>query len=108
MNLLFECTTESVVELRRKVEGTVEKKVSRPVEPGPVRETIMVPWRLDNAGRPPNVEVVVEAALGTVLGAETQTEGFRRLVSRQRAGAVIAGGSITGTGGHSTRCTLLR
>ena len=45
----------------------------------------MVPWRLDNAGRPPNVVVEVEAALGTVLGAETPAEGFRRPVSRQRA-----------------------
>ena len=38
----------------------------------------------------------VEAALGTVLGAETPAEGFRKLVSRQSSestGAVTAGGS---------------
>ena len=54
----------------------------------------MVPWRLGSAGTPPNVEVVVDvgAALGTVLGAETPAKGFRRLVSRQRAGALIARG----------------
>ena len=56
----------------------------------------MVPWRLDSAGKPPNVEVVaeVEAALGTVLGAETPAEGFRRL----EAGVVIARGSWADTG----------
>ena len=70
-HLLFECTAHSVVALRKEVEATVEKKVSRLVKPGPVREAIMVPWRLDKAGRPPNVGVMaeVEAALGTVLGA---------------------------------------
>ena len=78
----------------------MEKKVSRLGKPGPVREAIVVPWRLDSAGRPPNVEVMaeVEAALGTVLGAETPAEWFRGLVSRQGAGAVIAGGSWAGTG----------
>ena len=84
------------------LEGAMEKKVNRLVRPGPVREAIMAPWRLDSAGRPPNaveVMVEVEAALGTVLGAETPTEGFRRPVSRQRAGAVIAGDSRAGTGG---------
>ena len=41
----------------------------------------MVPWRLDGAGRPPNVEVMAEvgAALGTVLGAATPAEESRRL-----------------------------
>ena len=65
----------SVVKMRKGVEAVVyvEKKVSRLVSPGPVREAIMVPWRLDSAGRPPNVEVMaeVEAALGTMLGAAT-------------------------------------
>ena len=44
-----------------------------------MREAIMVPWRLGSADRPPNVEVMAEAeaALGTVLGAATPTEGFR-------------------------------
>ena len=52
------------------------------------------------AGRPLNVGVMaeVEAALGTVLGAATPVEGFRRPVSRQSTGAVIAGGSWTGVG----------
>ena len=73
-----------MVKLRKEVEAAMEKKVSRLVKPGPVREVIMVPWRLDEAGRPPNVGVMaeVEAALGTVLGAATPTEGFKRLVSR--------------------------
>ena len=41
------------------------------MKPGPVKEAIMVPWRLDSEGRPPNIEVVIEAeaAIGTVLGA---------------------------------------
>ena len=41
------------------------------MKPRPVREAIMVPWRLDSNGKPPNIEVVVEveAALGIVLGA---------------------------------------
>ena len=86
-HLLFECTAASVVKLRKEVEVAVEKKVSRLVKPGPVREAIMVPWRLDKTARPPNVgvmaEVDSEAALGTVLGAETPAEGFRRLVSMQ-------------------------
>ena len=45
---------------------------------------------MDEAGRPPNVGVMAEvgAALGTVLGAATPAEGFRRLVSRQSTGAV--------------------
>ena len=37
-HLLFECTAASVVELRKEVEAAVEKKVSRLVKPGPVRE----------------------------------------------------------------------
>jgi hypothetical protein len=45
------------------VEEAVEKKVSRLVKPGPVREAVMAPWRLDKAGRPPNVEVMAEAIL---------------------------------------------
>jgi hypothetical protein len=89
-----------VVKLREEVEAAVEKKVSRLVKPGPVRETIMVPWRLDRAGRPPNVGVMaeVEAALGTVLGAATPAEGSRKLVSRQSTGAATAGGSWAGVG----------
>jgi hypothetical protein len=42
-HLLFECTAPSVVELRQEVEAAVEKKVSRLVKPGPVREAITVP-----------------------------------------------------------------
>ena len=73
------------MKLREEVEATVEKKVSELMKPGPVREATMVPWRLDKTDRPPNMGVMaeVEAALGTVLGAATPTEGFRRLVSRQ-------------------------
>ena len=61
------------------MEAAVEKKVSRLVKPGPVREAIMVPWRLDDAGRPPNVgvmaEVELEAALGTLISTlQTQTK----------------------------------
>ena len=76
----------------------MEKEVGRLVKPGPVREALMVPWRLDGANRPPNVEVMaeVEAALGTVLGAASPAEGFRRLVARQGTGAVVAGGSWAG------------
>ena len=64
-----------MVKLRKEVEATVEKKVSRLVKPGPMREAITVPWRLDEAGRPPNVGVMaeVEASLGTVLGTATPT-----------------------------------
>ena len=40
-HLLFECTAASVVKLRKEVEVAVEKKVSRLVKPGPVREAIM-------------------------------------------------------------------
>ena len=99
-HLLFECTSTSVVKLRKEVEAAAEKKVSRLVKPVPVREAIMVPWRLDEAGRPPNVEVMaeVEAALGTVLGAATPAEGFKRLVSRQRPGAATTGGNWAGVG----------
>ena len=84
-HLLFECIAASVVKLRKEVEAAMEKKVSRLMKPGPVREAIMVPRRLDKTGRPPNVGVMaeVDAALGTVLGAATPAEGFRRLVSRQ-------------------------
>ena len=56
-HLLFECTAPSVVKLRKEVEAAVEKKMSRLVKPGPVRDAIMVPWRLDKAGIPPNVGV---------------------------------------------------
>ena len=57
------------MKLRKEVGAAVEKKVSSLMRAGPVREAIMVPWRLDEAGRPPNVGVMseVEAALGTVL-----------------------------------------
>ena len=52
------------------------------------------------AGRPPNVGVVteVEATLGTMLGAEDPTEGFRRLVTKQSAGTETSGGSWAGVG----------
>ena len=85
-HLLFECTAASVVEMRKEVEAAVEKKVSRLVKPGPVREAIMVPWRLDEAGGPPNVGVMaeVEATLGTVLGAATPAEGFKTWLSNTR------------------------
>ena len=86
------------------MEAAVGKEVGRLVKPGPVREAIMVPWRLDKAGRPPNVGVMaeVEAALGTVLGAEAPAEGFRELVSRQSTGTETGGGSWAGVGvvGH--------
>ena len=99
-HLLFECTAPRVVDFREEVEAAVEKKVSRLVKPGPVREAIMVPWRLDKAGGPPNVGVMAEAeaALDTVLGDATPTEGFRRLVSRQSTGAETIGGSWAGVG----------
>ena len=42
-HLLFECTTTSMVKLRKEVEAAVEKKVSKLVKPGPMREAIMVP-----------------------------------------------------------------
>ena len=60
----------------------------------------MAPWRLDKAGRPPNVEVMaeVDAALGTMLGAEAPAEGYRRLVSRPRTGAATDVGSWAGAG----------
>ena len=50
-----------------------------------MREAIMVPWRLDSSGKPPNIEVVVEveAALSIVLGVATPAEGFRRLATKQ-------------------------
>ena len=94
-HLLFECTSTSVVKLRKEAEAAVEKKVSRLAKPGPVREATMVPWRLDEAGRPPNVGIAAEAeaALNTVLGAATPAEGFTRLVSRQSTGAATVGGS---------------
>ena len=47
----------------------------------------------------------VEAALGTVLGAATPAEGFRRLVSRQSTGAVTAGLVLVWC---STKCTMWR
>ena len=99
-HLLFECTAPSVVRLRQEVEAAVEKKVSRLVKPGPVREAIMVPWRLDKAGRPPNVGVMaeVEAALSTVLGAEVPAEGYRKLLTRQSTAAETGGGSWAGAG----------
>ena len=62
--------------------AAVERKVDRPVKPGPAKEAIMVLWRLDGEGRPPDIGVVVEveAAIDTVLGAVTPAEGYRRLV----------------------------
>ena len=99
-HLQFECTAASVVKLGREVEAAVEEKVSRLVKPGLAREATMVPWRLDVAGRPPNVGVMAEvkATLGTVLGAATPAKGFRRLVSRQSTDATTAGGSWAGVG----------
>ena len=47
-HLPFECTAPNVVKLREEVEAAVEKKVSRLVKPGPMREAIMMPWRLDS------------------------------------------------------------
>ena len=38
------------MKLRKEVEVAVEEKVGRLVKPGPVREAIMVPWRLGEAG----------------------------------------------------------
>ena len=83
-----------MVEVRKEVEAVVERKVGRLVEPGPVKEAIMVPWRLDSEGRPPEIGVVVEmeAAIGTVLGVATPAEGYRRLVCKQETGRLIAGG----------------
>jgi hypothetical protein len=40
----------------------------------------------------------VEAALGTVLGAETPAEGFRKLVTRQSTGAAADGGNWASVG----------
>ena len=96
-----------MVEVRNEVEAAVERKVGRLVKPGPVKEAIMVPWRLDSEGRPPNIEVVVEveAAIGTVLGAATPAEGYRRLMSKQEAGWLTVGGSRSGAAGCTTRCT---
>ena len=74
------------------MEAAVGKEVGRLVKPGPVREAIMVPWRLDKTGRPPNVGVMaeVEAALGTrcwVLRLQQRDSGSwcrgRALVLRQ-------------------------
>ena len=76
-HLLFKCTDASVVGVRKEVGAAVERKVGRLMKPGPVKEAIMVPWRLDNDGRPPDIGVVVEveAAIGTVLGVATPAEG---------------------------------
>jgi hypothetical protein len=59
-----------VVAVRRRIEEMVEKEVSRLVRPGPVREAILVPWRLDDEGRPPDVGQLeeVEAIIGVVSG----------------------------------------
>ena len=64
-HLLFECTSVSVVKLRKELEAAVEEEVSRLVKPGPVREAIVVPWRLDSADRPPNVGVMAEVDGGS-------------------------------------------
>ena len=60
------------------------------VKSGQVEEAIMVPWGLGSSGRLPNIKVVVEveAAIGTVLAA-TPTKGYRRLVTKQKAGWLI-------------------
>ena len=52
-HLLFKCKDKRVVTMRRRIEELVEKEVSRLVRPGPVREAILVPWRLD--GRAPGM-----------------------------------------------------
>ena len=89
-----------MVELRKEVEIVAEKRMNRLVKPGPVREAVMVPWRLDGTDRPPNVEVMaeVDAALGTMLGAVTPAEGYKRPVSRQSIGAATGVGSWAGVG----------
>ena len=99
-HLLLERIASSVVKLREEVKAAVEKRVSRPVKPGPMREVTMVPWRLGKTGRPPNVGVVaeVEVAQCTVLGVATPAEGFRRLVPRQSTGAETTGGNWVGDG----------
>jgi hypothetical protein len=99
-HLLFECTAINVMKLRKEVEAAVEKKMSRLVKPGLVREAIMMHWRLDKTGRPPTVGMTaeVEATLGTVLGVETPAEGFRKLVTRQSTGAAADGGNWAGVG----------
>ena len=100
-HLLFKCTDARVVEVRKEAEAAIERKVGRLMKPGPVKEAIMMPWRLDSQGRPPDIGVVVEvkAAIGNVLGAATPAEGYRRLVGKQEAGRLIAGGSRAGTTG---------
>ena len=94
-HLLFKCTYARVVDIRREMEAAAERKASRLVKPGPIKESIMVPWRLDSEGRPLDIGVVVqvEPAIGTVLGAATSAEGYRKLVS------LIAGGSRSSTTG---------
>ena len=64
-----------MVKLRKAVEAAMETKVSRLVKPGPVREALMVPWRLDEDDMSPTVGIMteVEAAMGTVLSAATPT-----------------------------------
>ena len=86
--MLFKCTDASVVEIRKGVEAAIERKMGRLVKLGPLKEAIVVHWRLDSERRPPNIEVVVEvgAAMGTVPGAVTSAERYRRLVSKQEAG----------------------
>ena len=100
-HLLFKCTDLRMVEVGKEVKVAGERRASRLVKPGPVKESVTVPWRLDNEGRPPNIGVVieVEAAIGTVLGAATPAEGYRRLVSKQEAGSLIAGDSRSSTVG---------
>ena len=43
------------------------KQVSRLVGPGPIRDAIVAPWRLDKDGLPPDISKVeeLEAILGT-------------------------------------------
>ena len=100
-HLLFKCIDARVAEVMKEMEAAIERKVGRLVEPGPIKEAIMVPWRLDNEGRPPDIGVVVEveAAIGTVLGATTSVEGYRRLVGKHETGRLIAGDSRSGTTG---------
>ena len=83
-HLLFKCKDQRVVAVRRRIEEMVEKEVSRLVRPGPVREAILVPWRLDSEGRPPDVGQLeeVEAIIGVVSGTGAPAADYRKLVER--------------------------
>ena len=57
-NGIYIITDGRVVEVRRGVRATMERGMDRLVEPGPMEEANMVPWRLGSSGRPPNIGVV--------------------------------------------------